>query len=82
MKTMIDNYATSCGGWQNIIDDYENGRFFNSAKVNDLQTRFNFDMMYNAKLTDYVCETIYTYAHDKHIETALKSICPKVIRRY
>jgi len=47
-----------------------------------LQTRFNFDIMYMAGLTKWICDNLYPYANDDHIATALKRICPKVTRRY
>ena len=30
--------------------------------------------MYYAKLTPFVCENLYQYANDKHIDTALRNI--------
>ena len=79
MKTTIDGYLKRHEG---IIGLYEQGLFVRSDRVKDLQTRFNFDLMYMAGLTRYVCDNIYPYANDDHVMTALKRICPKVERKY
>jgi hypothetical protein len=63
---------------------YENGNFKNSDRVKDLQTRFNFDVFYMSKCDAYVrgIENQYDFLYDKHIESALKSICPKITKKY
>ena len=81
MKQEIDSFLDKQGR-EAVIEAYETGKFPRSERVKDLQTRFNFDLMYCAKLTPFICETIYKYAHDEHIATALKAICPKVTKRY
>ena len=65
-----------------IVEDYEQGKFHRSHAVQILQKRFCFDLMYNADLSGFVSSTLYDYMNDDHIYTALKSICPKVIRKY
>lgn len=37
-------------------------------------TRFNFDVMYAAKLNSFICSEVYKYANDEHIKTALQKI--------
>lgn len=64
------------------IEDYEHGRFDLSDRVKDLQERFNFDLLYAAGLNAWVVQTIYDYADDNHLATALKKICPRVERKY
>ena len=67
----------------NAVDNYEKGRFPRSDKVKDLQVRFCFDLASGAGLTDYFCSTLYPNGcNDTHITTALKKICPKVVKRY
>ena len=68
--------------YPNIAEVYESGEFPRSDKVKDLQTRFNFDLLYGAGLNKFVSDTLYQYLTDDHIATALKHICPKVVRRY
>ena len=43
-------------------------------RVKDLDMRFRFDCLYAAKLGPFVCENIYSYANDNHVDTALKFI--------
>ena len=82
MKKALDEYAESHGGWQALVSQYEQGRFPNSAQVRNLQTRFCWEMAWAALSSKWICDTLYPYCNDDHIMTALKSICPKVIRHY
>jgi len=36
--------------------------------------RYRWDMSYKAGLTPWICENIYPYANDDHIDTALRKI--------
>lgn len=36
--------------------------------------RIRWDLSYAAGLTPYFCDTVYTYADDTHIDTALRAI--------
>ena len=65
-----------------ITQDYEAGNFTRSDKVKDLQRRFCFDLHYMAGLGPWVCDVIYSYANADHLYTALKRVCPKVVRQY
>jgi len=79
MKAEIDKILAD---YPNLIDVYEHGRFPRSDRVKDLQVRFNHDLMFGAGLTKWVCDNLYSYLHDDHIATALRSICPKIERKY
>jgi len=68
-------------GADKIISEYEQGHIARASKVKDLQKRFCFDMLYASNIPELVDE-IYDYANNDHIYTALKRICPKVIRNY
>lgn len=68
--------------YPNIASEYEQGRFAKSEQVKDLQKRFCFDLLFGAGLKTWICENIYAYADDSHIYSFLKSICPKVERKY
>lgn len=61
---------------------YEAGNFPRSESVKDLQKRFCFDLLNLAGLVPWVCTEIYPYANDDHLYTALKSVCPTVVRKY
>lgn len=65
-----------------ITSRYEAGQFAKSNMVKELQRRFCFDLMHRAGLTPFVCSEIYSYANDDNIYSALKTICPKVERKY
>lgn len=59
---------------------YLDGKFSNSDKVRDLDTRYRFDLFHFAQLggrfsTSYMRE-LYHYLNDDHIATALGKIVP------
>jgi len=62
-----------------LIKAYESGQFLRASTVKDLQTRFNFDLLYASKFPTAI---LYEYLNDTHINTALKAICPKLKRRF
>lgn len=39
--------------------------------------RYRWDMLYAAKQNDFVCNTLYRYLNDDHIDTALQRILGK-----
>ena len=82
MKAVIEAFAAPAGGVSVYAAAYERGDFPRAARVKDLQTRFCFDMLSAAGLTPWVCGTLYGYADDTHILTALESILPAVTRKY
>lgn len=65
-----------------LVNKYETGQFARADDVKDLQKRFCFDLLYGAGLNNFASDTLYQYLNDDHIYTALKSISPKVTRRY
>lgn len=75
IESFLEKYPTA-------VKDYEEGRFVRSEKVKDLQKRFCWDMSYHAGLGSFLCDELYQYMDDSHYYTALKSICPKVVRKY
>jgi len=38
------------------------------------EKRYRWDMSYKAGLTTFICDEIYPYANDNHIDTALRKI--------
>lgn len=82
IKSAIETVFKINGGKEKIVEMYETGNFRNAENVKDLQKRFNFDMLYAAGLTNFVCDELYSYLNDDHIATALKKICPPVTKRY
>jgi len=82
LKQQIDALLASHNANGELIQAYEQGRIPRADKVKDLQRRFCFDLLHAAGLTPYVCDNLYSYLHDAHLYTALKSICPPVVRNY
>ena len=81
MRTRINDQAARLGGWDKLVETYESGNFARSELVKDLQRRFCFDMYYNTPgLNAVIC--MMPGIDDNHIYTALKAVCPKVVRRY
>jgi len=68
--------------YPNLANEYETGQLSRPDKTRDLQKRFCFDVFHGAGLTKYCCDNLYSYLDDTHIYTALKSICPKLQKRY
>ena len=44
------------------------------TRVKDEDKRFRWDLMYRAGLTKWVCDTLYPYMNDSHLDTALKHV--------
>ena len=38
------------------------------------EMRFRWDLTYAAKLTPWICDNLYSYLNDNHIDTALRKI--------
>ena len=68
--------------YPDIQNTYEQGKFARADKVKDLQRRFCFDLLFATGLNSWICDNIYSYANDAHLYSFLKSICPKVERKY
>lgn len=84
LKTLIDGVlAAQVGGAAGVVEAYETGNFPRSNLVNDLQKRFCFDLWYAAmRGSNPLVRELYQYLNDEHLFTALKSICPRVVRKY
>lgn len=65
-----------------LVAAYERGEFARADKVQDIQKRFCFDVLFAAGINRWVCDELYPYLNDGHIYTALKSICPTVVRKF
>lgn len=46
----------------------------NIDKAKDPDKRYRWDLMYAAGVSQYICDNVYKYADDTHIDTALKQI--------
>ena len=79
IKTELESLLNK---YPRLIEEYEAGLFPRSEKVKDLNVRFRSDLMYGAGLSKWVSDNLYSYLNDKHIDTALRTIVPKVNRNY
>ncbi|MGX9389612.1 hypothetical protein ACWX0O_01680 [Nitrobacteraceae bacterium UC4449_H16] len=46
----------------------------NEGKSKDVEKRLRWDLSYYAGLTPWICEHVYSYANDDHVDTALRAI--------
>ncbi len=46
----------------------------NEGKAKDVEKRLRWDLSYYAGLTPYICDNVYAYADDSHVDTALRAI--------
>lgn len=46
----------------------------NEGKARDVEKRLRWDLSYYAGLTPFICENVYSYADDGHVDTALRQI--------
>jgi hypothetical protein len=44
------------------------------GKAKDLEKRLRWDLLHAARMSQWLCDNIYPYANDDHIDTALKAI--------
>jgi hypothetical protein len=62
-----------------IVERYRRGDFPRAEKVRDINKRFRWDVLSMAPgMSRWLCETIYPYAHNDHIDTALRRIVPRI----
>lgn len=47
-------------------------------RVRDAEKRLRWDLFHVSGLTRYVCDHVYNYANDVHIDTALRSIMREI----
>ena len=46
----------------------------NDPRVKDLEKRLRWDLCYAAGLSAWICDNLYSYLDDVHIDTALRAI--------
>lgn len=46
----------------------------NEGKSKDVEKRLRWDLLYYRNLSAWVCDNIYPYADDSHLDTALRQI--------
>ena len=60
--------------WTQEKHDYHYQFIINEGKAKDTNKRLRWDWLYYAKLNQFICDEIYLYANNDHIDTALKRI--------
>lgn len=45
------------------------------CSIKDIEKRFRWDLLYGLVGSNWVCDTLYPYLNDNHIDSALKQIC-------
>ena len=77
MKIRPDHYATMRDAIATIpadkIQEIRN-HVLTSDRVHNREKCFRWNLSYAAKLTPFICDNVYSYADDTHIDTALRSI--------
>ena len=78
MKREIDAVLFQYNQKNKLVEEYQRGEYPRAEFTKDVQKRFCFDLMFDAGLSKFASDHLYTYLDDDHIFTALKAICPKV----
>jgi hypothetical protein len=50
----------------------------NNPQVKDVGKRLRWDIAYAAGLSQYICDNMYPYANDEHVDTVLRNIMKEV----
>lgn len=76
MKMTQQHYATLKGMIAPLANKIASHRLFltNEGKAKDIEKRLRWDLSYAAKATPWICDNLYSYLNDSHIDTALRSI--------
>lgn len=78
MKIKPEHYTHMKQAIQKAVskEDYQEHKSFviQEGKAKDIDKRMRWDVCAAAKLTPFLCDTLYKYMDDSHIDTALKSI--------
>lgn len=81
-KAMKDAIDTLLASHPHLVDDYKHGRFPRSDRVQDLNKRFRWDLLWMSGRRNWMLDAVYPYANDTHIDTALRNIVPTIERAY
>lgn len=55
---------------------YLASKFYGASRVTNLEMRYRWDLLWAAGVSDWVSRTVYKYANDSQVDTALRSIVP------
>jgi hypothetical protein len=48
------------------------------GKAKDVEKRLRWDVLYLSGLSKWICDNLYSYLNDEHIDTALRAIMKKI----
>ena len=60
--------------WTLEKHDAHRAFIINEGKAKDVEKRLRWDWSYYAKMSPWICDNLYTYLDDTHIDTALKQV--------
>ena len=73
MKITQEHYDTMREAINQAIHEYPSiKQQFDTGQIS--AKRYRWDLSYAARLTPWICENVYPYANDDHIDTALRRI--------
>lgn len=81
MKITAEHYARLKGELSQFSQEkIDNHRQFiiNEGKAKDVEKRLRWDLLYYRGLNQWVCDNVYTYANDDHVDTALRQIMKEI----
>ena len=79
LKSSIEDVLKNMG--PDLLEEYEKGEFPRADKVKDLNVRFRWDLFHFIRRSGKKLN-LYDYLTNSHIDTALRKICPKIIKKY
>ena len=59
-------------------EQYRSRNFKNADKVKDLDKRYRWDLFCYAVPVKFVCDVLYKYLDDNHLDSALRQIVPEL----
>jgi hypothetical protein len=80
MKIIPDHYAHMKSAIEPLAGQIEERRaaIVEEGRAKDVEMRLRWDLMYAAGLTRWLCDVIYPYADDTHVDTALRRIISEI----
>ena len=78
MKIKADHYEhmkqAIAAVWTKEKHEAHRKFIINEGKSKDVEMRLRWDWSYYAQLSSFVCDPLYTYLDDTHVDTALRAI--------
>ena len=65
--------------WTKEKHDLHRQFIVNEGKSKDVEKRLRWDWSYYANLSPWICDNLYAYLDDNHIDTALKRIIAELV---